>query len=269
MQPHEVIVIDSGSTDETLTIAKRYPVVLLEMTPEKWSYPRALNIAATHATGEILVCLSAHSIPWDGEWLARLVAHFDDERVAAVWGQELNPSRIRPTAGEIVRQTKGLYKAENRSWGMSNANSALRRSLWVELPFDEQLPAAEDKAWAKAMIDRGWTIVYEPEAVTLHARHSPLRAYRRNRAVMQGYHMIFPEIARPSAGTIRRLSAEMRGIARERHRGSSIRLGSYLKHVVTVAAHLLGGFVGSGPFILRHLPRNSRATLQSRPPGVE
>lgn len=244
--PHEVIVIDSGSTDETVAVAGRYPVKVLEISRGEWSYPRALNTAASHATGEILVCLSAHSTPWDVNWLGSLLAHFDDEKVAAVWGQELNQSRTRPTYGPSVRQTKGLYTASNRAWGLSNANSALRRLRWLEHPFDERLPAAEDKAWGKEMLKRGWTIVHEPAAITIHARHSPRRAYRRNRAVMQGFRMIFPEVARPGAGTFKRMSLEARQIAREQTgRSQFARFGSYIRHALTIAAHVLGGFVGS------------------------
>src|SRR4051812_23585851 len=58
--PHEVIVIDSGSKDETLAIAGRFPVKIMRIDPEEWSYSRALNRAAAAATGEALVCLSAH-----------------------------------------------------------------------------------------------------------------------------------------------------------------------------------------------------------------
>ncbi|MGI8520705.1 MAG: glycosyltransferase, partial [Actinomycetota bacterium] len=41
LQPHEVFVIDSGSTDATLKVAARYPVRIIEIAPRDWSYSRA------------------------------------------------------------------------------------------------------------------------------------------------------------------------------------------------------------------------------------
>ena len=63
LPPHEVLIIDSGSRDQTLEIASRYPVKILTMSPKGWSYSRALNVAAREATGDFVVSLSAHSPP--------------------------------------------------------------------------------------------------------------------------------------------------------------------------------------------------------------
>src|SRR5207253_6023626 len=58
--------------------------------------------------------------------------------------------------------------------------------------FDESLPAAEDKAWGRSMLDAGACIVHEPAAAVWHARHTPLAAYRRQRAVNEGLALMFP-----------------------------------------------------------------------------
>lgn len=194
VRPHQIIVIDSGSTDGTLSIAARYPVEIMHIHPREWGYGRALNVAAARATGEILVCLSAHCVPISDSWLASLLRHFDDSAVAGVWGPGYRPGREVPAPGQPQRQTPGSYTVETRAWGFTNANSALRRDLWRVLPFDEFLPAAEDKAWGKAMLERNMTIVYEPAAAVWHAPHGTMAAFRRNHAVQLGYHKIFPEL---------------------------------------------------------------------------
>lgn len=208
--PHEVIVIDSGSTDGTVAIAARYPVRLLEINPRQWSYPRALNTAASYATGDILICLSAHCLPVGRDWLARMLRHFDDPIVAAVWGPGRRPGT--PPPGELPpqRQLPGSYTAVTYRTGMSNHNSAIRRCLWEQVPFDEALPAAEDKAWAAAMLARGYVIVHDPTALVWHAPHPPLHAYRRNRAIAQGLRLMFPELRQPIGPTIRDLARTTR-----------------------------------------------------------
>lgn len=198
VRPHEVFVIDSGSRDRTVSIACDRGARILTISPREWSYPRALNVGAREASGEILVCLSAHCRPTTDRWLAALVRHFDDPQVAAVWGPDLLPGRTLPVRRERARQEPGSYNVQNRAWGMTNSNSALRRSLWLQFPFDESLPATEDKAWGREAMERGYTLVWEPEAAVWHGRDTLLNAYRRNRAVQQGFHLMFPELDPPA-----------------------------------------------------------------------
>jgi rhamnosyltransferase len=194
--PHEVLVIDSGSTDGTLLVAARYPVRVLTISPEEWGYPRALNRAAGEATGDVLVCLSAHCVPVDYDWLGNLLRHFEDPRVAGVWGTQLRPGRPLPSPGPPSCQERGTYGIHNRTWGLSNANSAVRRSLWERLPFNESMPATEDKEWGRAAMELGYCIVHDPAAGVWHGRHSVLDAYRRQRSVLRGFAMMFPELDR-------------------------------------------------------------------------
>jgi glycosyltransferase involved in cell wall biosynthesis len=190
--PTEVIVIDSGSTDGTLAVAAAFPVQAMSIAPRDWGYSRALNRAAARATADVLVCLSAHCVPLDAHWLAHLVSHFTEPRVAGVWGPQLRPGRPEPTLGPVFVQEPGTYGRDNWMWGLSNANSAIRRDLWSQLPFDETMPAAEDKAWGKAAMERGYCIVHDPRAAVWHERHAFRASYRRQRAVMQGYRRMFP-----------------------------------------------------------------------------
>jgi cellulose synthase/poly-beta-1,6-N-acetylglucosamine synthase-like glycosyltransferase len=191
--PHEVFVIDSGSRDETLVIASYYPVTILTMSPRGWSYSRALNFGALKATGEFLVCLSAHSPPAGANWLANLLRHFDDPSVAAVWGPR-NPKHPAGRTGRLFRQEPGSYTVQTRHWGLSNHNSALRRSLWLEFPFDEALPATEDKAWGAEAMARGYSIIFDPAAAVRHRPRPVLHEFRRNRAIQAGYKILFPEL---------------------------------------------------------------------------
>src|SRR6266849_30215 len=73
-RPFEVIVIDSGSTDATLEIARRYPVRIEHIPPETFHHARTRNYAAGLAKGEILVFLSQDAIPALDTWLAAFLS---------------------------------------------------------------------------------------------------------------------------------------------------------------------------------------------------
>ena len=67
----EVIVADNCSIDKTVIKAKKYPIKLINI---KNFYPgKAINDAIKISTGEIIVCLSAHCIPVNNDWLKKLV----------------------------------------------------------------------------------------------------------------------------------------------------------------------------------------------------
>jgi rhamnosyltransferase len=201
---HEVLVIDSESTDATVRIAERFPVDVMRLRADGWSYPKALNAGARRATGDILVCLSAHCRPVTDAWLCCLLQHFADPSVAGAWGDELAPGA---TIGEgtPTRQEPGEYGPEYRFFGLSNANSAIRRTVWEEFKFDESIPAAEDKAWALQVLRHGYSLVFDPRAAVWHPRGSFAQEYRRSRAIHDGFKVLYPELYASPSGHAARL----------------------------------------------------------------
>jgi rhamnosyltransferase len=248
VSPHEVFIIDSGSRDRTLDIAARWPVRIIEVSPVGWSYPKALNIGAREATGEFLVCLSAHCPPVHEQWLANLLRHFDDASVAAAWGPTIRRWSTKTAGGSPVRQEPGSYNFATRQWGMNNANSALRRNLWVEFPFDEQLPATEDKAWGMRVMDRGYALVYDPSAGVWHERHPSTHSFRRAKAVMAGYRLLFPEVRQSTAGELRKIARMVKHEFAASVRTRNLRkLVSDSKKLVSVLMAVLGKLMAGRP----------------------
>src|ERR1700726_348071 len=89
VEPFELIVVDSGSTDETLELLRRFPVRLEQIPPESFHHSRTRNFAAGLAKGEILVFLSQDAIPASEKWLNTMISNFDDPTVGAVYGRQL------------------------------------------------------------------------------------------------------------------------------------------------------------------------------------
>lgn len=184
VQNVEIIVVDSGSTDATLAIASRYPVQIHHIAREAFSFGRSLNVGCAAARGEFLVIASAHVYPVYRDWLEKLIAPFAVPRVALVYGQQRGDDRTKYAEQQIFAK---LYPAGSAQiaagYFCNNANAAVRRALWQELPYDEALTGLEDLAWAKAIGQRGLCIAYQGEAAVVHVHDESwrqvLNRYRR------------------------------------------------------------------------------------------
>ena len=147
----DIVVVDSGSTDATLSIVDRFPVRLLRIRPHEFSFGRALNRGFEAARGEFVVAASAHVYPVYRDWLARLLQPFDDPQVALVYGKQRGDERTRYSERRVFAtwfpETSDLNQPHPFC---NNANAAVRRSIWKGLPYDETLTGLEDLDWANA-----------------------------------------------------------------------------------------------------------------------
>jgi rhamnosyltransferase len=181
--PRQVVVVDSGSTDGTLDIARSFPnLTLIQIRPDEFTYGYALNLGVAHVDAEIVATLSAHSLPANPDWLFELIKPFTTPRVAGVYGRQL--PRSNATVLELLgmRLTGVLSDSPrvlDRRPLFSNANGAFRRSLWLEHPFDEDIGGAEDIAWVRTMQERGYVIAYQPSAAVYHSHGEPLLKHLR------------------------------------------------------------------------------------------
>lgn len=164
---HEVIVVDNESTDATVKKAKAFDVKLVNVT--EFRPGEALNIGIRASSGEVIVCLSAHCIPTNPDWLGNLIAPLADANVAGVYGRQEPLPFSDPHDKRDLLTVFGLdRKEQKRDPFFHNANSAILRSTWEKFPFDEQVKNLEDRVWGQEVIDAGRTIVYEPSASVYH-----------------------------------------------------------------------------------------------------
>jgi rhamnosyltransferase len=185
----EVVLVDSGSIDDTRAIAERSGARVVAIEPERFTYGRALNVGCAAARGAACVFVSAHCVPVNDRWLSRLLEPLRDPAVAASYGKQL------PLAGTLPYEQRNLLtgfpfgpRRQTSHAFFHNANAAIRRDVWERIPFDEALPALEDRAWARRVLDSGWQIAYEPLAMVYHHHEEDLRQiyarwYREGAAV--------------------------------------------------------------------------------------
>ncbi len=178
---YEIIVVDSGSTDNTKDIAKNCSARLIDIKPLSFSHGGSRNIGAENAEGEILIFLSQDAVPKDERWLANLVKGFRDKNVAGIFGRQI-PDEDASAMEKFFLQyiypgrkiVKYFINADSCTLQdilFSNVNSAIRRSEWEKNKFKEHLVMSEDQAWSRDMLMKGKRIVYEPSAAVLHSHN--------------------------------------------------------------------------------------------------
>jgi GT2 family glycosyltransferase len=115
--------------------------------------------------------------------------------VALTYGRQRGDHRTRFSEHQIFQQWFPDHPLEQQDHPFcNNANAAIRRRLWEELPYDESLTGLEDVAWARQAQQRGLRIVYVPEAVVIHVHEeTPARIFRRYQREAMALRRIDPD----------------------------------------------------------------------------
>lgn len=183
-RPDEIIVVDSGSTDATVSIASAFPTQVVHILPEDFSFGRACNIGVEAAASDYVVFVSAHCYPLYETWIEELVAPFEDQDVALTYGRQTGPPDVRFSEQRLFDT---WFPAESsrrqRHPFCNNANAAIRRRVWEDLKYDEYLTGLEDLDWAKRALDAGHILAYVAEAPVVHVHEETfaqvVNRYRR------------------------------------------------------------------------------------------
>jgi glycosyltransferase involved in cell wall biosynthesis len=165
----EIAVVDNGSTDGTREIARDHGCKLVDYVEAPFNYSRALNFGIASVDAPYLAILSAHCVPVNEQWLARLAMNLRDESVVAVYGRQEPLPDSSATDKRDLWTTFGLdRKVQKQDYFFHNANSMIRRTAWESVPFNERIHGVEDRDWAKKVLRDGARIVYEPSASVFH-----------------------------------------------------------------------------------------------------
>jgi len=181
----EVLIVDSGSTDETKGIISGYPARFIEIGPDSFGHGKTRNLGAREARGEVLVYLTQDAIPCNKEWLSTLVANLNAPGVAGAFGRQLPEEGSSPIerfylsylypGRRIVRDSLDPGNCLLKDMFFSNVNSAILKCEWEKRKFNEQLIMSEDQEWSRAVLLAGRKIVYDPQAAVFHSHKYTLK----------------------------------------------------------------------------------------------
>lgn len=181
VKPDEIILVDSGSTDDTVTIAEAAGCTIVHIDKSEFSFGRALNRGCAAASGDILLFASAHVYPVYNTYIEHIVSAFDRDGVAIAYGRQVGDERTKFSESRVMLQWFPNQNIWDQGHPFSNnANAAVLKSVWKESPYDETLTGLEDLAFAKKALDRGYKIAYVADAPVVHV-HEETWSTIRNR----------------------------------------------------------------------------------------
>ncbi|MDU8913291.1 glycosyltransferase family 2 protein [Aestuariicoccus sp. MJ-SS9] len=194
---HETIIVDSGSTDDTLIIAERHGCRVEHISKPEFTFGRSLNVGCAAARGNVLVFLSGHCIPAVHDWLERLIEPVVNGTVAYSYGRQMGKEGVSRFSEQMLFEKYFPDQSQLPQEGFfcNNANAALAAGVWRDHPFDEEVTGLEDIALAKNLVANEMAIGYVAEAPVIHI-HEETWAQVKNRYEREAIAMqlIMPDI---------------------------------------------------------------------------
>lgn len=177
---YEVIVVNDGSTDRTLEIARQFPEARI-ISQENQGLSVARNVGIEAATGDIVAFTDSDCVV-DPDWLTYLAYSFAHGGFVAVGGPNLPPPEEARTAACVASSPGGpthVLLNDQVAEHIPGCNMAFRRDVLRQIGgFDPVFRAAGDDVdlcWR--LQNEGHVIGFSAAAMVWHFRRNTVKAY--------------------------------------------------------------------------------------------
>lgn len=166
----EIILVDSGSTDKTLEIAKKNKLNIVFIKKNNFSFGRSLNYGCEASTGEILIFISGHCIPKDSSWLKNLCYSLKHKDSDYNYGRQIGVDKTYFSEHQYFNKFFPKYERKFFFNGFfcNNANAAIKKKIWEKYKFNENITGLEDMYLAQQLKNNNMKVSYVPNAIVKH-----------------------------------------------------------------------------------------------------
>jgi glycosyltransferase involved in cell wall biosynthesis len=205
----EIVIVDSGSTDETLKIGREFATSIIEIPPAEFSHSYARNVGAEKSTGDYVLFMVQDSLPPCVNWLRQLYQPVPCYGVIASSCSE-SPRRnsdlfyrtqcwnhqsfFNPQNNDIVLQkpNRNDYRSLRANANVSNIACLIGRDVFLKYKFRGDY--AEDIDLGLRLIRDGHRIALLTSTRIIHS-HNRSAYYHLKRGYVDGLFMleVFPD----------------------------------------------------------------------------
>ena len=259
LQPHECILVDSGSTDRTRSIAEAAGWQVVQIDPADFTFGRSLNYGCQAATGDILVLLSAHVYPVRIDHLKKMVEAVDMSHDVVVYGRQVGNETTQFSEHVIMSQWFPADRISDQGHAFTNnANAALSQKLWSKFRYNELLTGLEDIDFTARVLTAGGSVAYVHEAPVVHVHEENFASIRtRYLREARAYKQIFPGEGMTLA---RAASLFIKNVVRDS--GFAVREGVLVREVLSILKFRSAQFLGAWKGF--RVPGDKESDLQVR-----
>lgn len=255
---YEVICVDSGSKDQSISFIKNFNYRLIEIKPSEFGHGKTRNLGASIGTGDFIVFLTHDAIPANSKWLSTLVEPLiKDPDVAGSFSRHIAHDNCNPfVKWELETHFEGLKKFEvchisNREaydsdktlqqifHFFSDNSSCIRRSIWKKYPLPN-VEFAEDQIWAKTILEQGFKKAFAYNSIVKHSHEFGLwDTLRRSFDEAKAFNKLFGYVLTGNLISLLKSGAYL--LKRDLH--NAFKYGWYKKHPIETISRCLKAFL--------------------------
>lgn len=192
LRPEIFLIIDSGSTDNTIDVAMAAGAIIYKIRKEDFNHGGTRNLARTMVDADIYIFMTQDALPADPYTLENLLSPFSmHPEVGLVYARQLprggagpieafSRSFTYPAASQLKKISDKSHLGIKTVY-CSNACAAYLRKAFVSAGgFPDNVIMCEDVYAAAKIMEAGYDIYYQADALIYHSHsYSVLQEFKR------------------------------------------------------------------------------------------
>ncbi len=181
----EIVIIDSGSTDDTISIARKFNAKIITIPHKEFQHGSTRNLGIKYSKGDFLIYTVQDAVPADYYIIQRFLSNFKDyPELKAINGRQIpNPKEFtNPLEWKKCFDKLNVYKFNPEEFIKLSPEEQYQISFWdnvlaiykreslAELPFPS-VNFGEDIIWGYFALKKGWTLARNYSCCVYHYHH--------------------------------------------------------------------------------------------------